>query len=444
MTGVVKLSKYTPENLLDGIADGAVPRAPDPSPQQPTRVVAAGRAKQATRDARANDALAPLIMPTTTGVPPMQMQPIHPTPGREMSTSGCDAPLTAAAAIQMVERWSDLSPTRRRDLVSALQAVTRMAGIPASNVVLTSKVLRQRVLKMSAGQCGVSLSRLYNIRTLLRFILRRAGVIDAANTPISAEWSALLDRLDSKQRCGLILFARFCTVRGLTPLMVSSATLEDFLAQPVERTLKPYPRGLAARVRKVWNRACAGVEGWPQHPLPGLSTPARSIKPLAAFPQSFQEDLAAFGARMTATVLDAADDGSEDDDEASVPLIGRKPVRASTAAMRMSHARWAASALVESGVPFAEVTSLSSLVTPLARARAILRRLYNEAGDKPSAKGMHVAEVVLMIAKYSVRLPEPDIARIRKWGEPLRLVHRGMTPKKRASGKRRTRRVNSG
>jgi integrase len=135
---------------------------------------------------------------------------------------------------------------------------------------------------------------------------------------------------------------------------------------------------------------------------------------------------------MTATVLDATDDGSEDDDEASVPLIGRKPVRASTAAVRMSHARWAASALVESGVPFAEVTSLSSLVTPLARARAILRRLYKEAGDKPSAKGMHVAEVVLMIAKYSVRLPEPDIARIRKWGEPLKLVYKGMTPKNEA------------
>ncbi|HEY1412226.1 MAG TPA: hypothetical protein VGF36_08795, partial [Rhodopila sp.] len=37
-----------------------------------------------------------------------------------------------------------------------------------------------------------------------------------------------------------------------------------------------------------------------------------------------------------------------------------------------------------------------------------------------------------MIAKYSVRLPAPDIARIRKWGEPLRLVYKGMTPKNEA------------
>jgi integrase len=215
--------------------------------------------------------------------------------------------------------------------------------------------------------------------------------------------------------------------------MVSSATLEDFLAQLVERTLQPHPRELAARVRKVWNRAGASVGGWPQQPLSALSTPARSIKPLAAFPQSFQNDLAAFGDRMTATVLDATCDGSEDyDDDASVPLIRQKPVRASTAALRMSHARWAASALVESGVPIAEVTSLCSLVTPLTRAKAILRRLYEEAGDKPSAKGMHVGEVVLMIAKYSVRLPEQDVARIRAWGKPLRLSYNGMTPKNEA------------
>jgi integrase len=349
-----------------------------------------------------------------------------------MSTSGSDAALTAAAAIQLVETWSDLSPTRRRDLVSALQAITRMAEMPASNVLLTPDFLRRRVLKMSAAQCGVSRSRLSNISALLRFILRRADVIDAANTPISADWSTLLDRLAPKQRCGLVLFARFCTVRRLTPPMVSSATLEDFLAQLVERTLKPYPRELAARVRKVWNGACASVDGWPQQPLPALTTPARSIKPLTAFPPSFQNDLAAFGARMTATVLDAAHDGSQDDDDASVPLIGRKPVRAITATLRMSHARWAASALVESGVPIAEVTSLCSLVTPLTRAKAILRCLYREAGGKPSARGMHVAEVLQMIAKYSVRLPAEEIAQIRAWGEPLKLVYNGMTAKNEA------------
>jgi integrase len=363
----------------------------------------------------------------------MQIKPLHAIPSRAMTTSGDRAPLTVAAALQMVETWSDLSPTRRYNLASDLRAVTRMAGTPASQVLLTPAFLRRGVMKTSAAQCGVSRSRLSNIWTSLRFILRRADVIDAENTPLSADWAALLDRLAPTQRLGLILFARFCTARGLTPAMVSGATLEGFLAQLVERTLKPYPREVVARVRKVWKRACATVEGWPQQLLPGLSPPARSsIKPLAAFPQSFQDDLAAFGARMTATILDAAYEGSEGDDDASIPLIGRKPVRAITAAARMSHVRWAASALVQSGVPFEEVTSLRSLVTPLTRAKAIFRQLYQEAGDKPSARGMHVGEVVLMLAKYSVRLPAEEIAQIRAWVGPLKLVYNGMTAKNEA------------
>ena len=71
----------------------------------------------------------------------MQIKPLHAIPSRAISTSGTDAPLTAADRPPMVETWSDLSPTRRCDLASALQAVTRMAGMPASNVLLTPRVL---------------------------------------------------------------------------------------------------------------------------------------------------------------------------------------------------------------------------------------------------------------------------------------------------------------
>jgi hypothetical protein len=220
----------------------------------------------------------------------MQLKPLQALPSHAMSTSGSDDPLTAAIAIQMVENWSDLLPSRRYNLASDLRAITRMAGMPASNVLLTPEFLRQRVLKTSAAQCGISQGRLSNIRTSLRFVLRRAGVIDSENTPLSADWAALLERLAPTQRCGLILFARFCTVRCLTPAMVSGATLEEFLVYLVERTLKPNPRDLAARVRKVWKRASASVEGWPQQLFPGLRKPARSsIKPLAAFPQAFQD-----------------------------------------------------------------------------------------------------------------------------------------------------------
>jgi hypothetical protein len=40
----------------------------------------------------------------------MQIKPLDALPSQAMSTPGPDGPLTAAAAIQMVENWSDLLP----------------------------------------------------------------------------------------------------------------------------------------------------------------------------------------------------------------------------------------------------------------------------------------------------------------------------------------------
>ncbi|GAV37058.1 hypothetical protein ROTAS13_04751 [Roseomonas sp. TAS13] len=77
-------------------------------------------------------------------------------------------------------------------------------------------------------------------------------------------------------------------------------------------------------------------------------------------------------------------------------------------ALRLAHARWAASALVASGaVAAAEIASLRDLVVPLERAQAAIRFLYERAGDgtargRPSAAGHHVAEVLRIVARHYV------------------------------------------
>lgn len=339
--------------------------------------------------------------------------------------------LTVATAIQQVDQWSDLTPTRRRDLVSALNTVARIAGLPASNTQLTPAALRPRILTVSAAQCGVTPGHIRNVRSLLADALRRLNVIDTEDTPIAAEWSLCLNRLSHEQRRGLIRFARFCTARALTPSAVSSEILQAFLEHITERTLVRDPRKLVGRIRIVWNQACACCENWPGRPLAPLKRQRPTIRPITAFVRSFQIDVAAFGGRLTATILDLLDDdlAEAESDDGATALICPKPMRASTAALRMNHVRWAANALVDSGVPIHAVATLRDLVTPLDQPKAILRHLYRRAGDKPSARGMHVAQALLMIAKYHVRLSKTDIARIRAWGKSLRLLYTGMTEK---------------
>src|SRR4051794_20822320 len=136
----------------------------------------------------------------------MHIQP--PEPPCTDSQSGPADPLTLGHAKRLIADWTDLPPTRRRDLVSALSAAER-AGV----VSLTPAVLREGMLTASAANFGVQVSRLRNVISCLRYTLGRAGVIDQADADLSESWSALLTLLDHRRRAGLIRLATFCSQR---------------------------------------------------------------------------------------------------------------------------------------------------------------------------------------------------------------------------------------
>jgi hypothetical protein len=119
----------------------------------------------------------------------------------------------------------------------------------------------------------------------------------------------------------------------------------------------------------------------------------------------------------------------EPDDNGEPSLLPPRPCRPTTVVTRKDHGRWAASALVATGVAVEEITSLASLITPTKRASDILRYLYEKGGKRPSAGGGHVADVLRMIAKYHVRSTPAAIAQISKWGTRVRLTYNGMTEK---------------
>jgi integrase len=336
-------------------------------------------------------------------------------------------PLSVEDALDLVAGWTDLPPTRRRDLASLLSTTARMAGLPPEAVLLTPASLREGVLDRSAAAYGISEGTMRNVLSGLRYVLRRHDVIDRADGPLTPAWEAQLARLDRHRRAGLIAFARFCSRCGIPPEAVSVETLCAFEEWLTTRTLTTRPRKAAGAVRGDWNRACTHVAGWVGQPLERPRDDGAYVLPLQAFPDSFQADLATLGQHpLDAPSFSDLDDPETDDGDAT-PLTRPAAPRATTIALRQSHARWAASALVASGVPVAEVTSLASLVTPLERAKAAIRYLYGRAGRRPSAAGQHVAEVLLIIAKHHVRLSRRQVADIRYWRTLVALNYRGMT-----------------
>ena len=369
----------------------------------------------------------------------MHLSARPPTPGTPLEqASGLSpgAPLTVAMALAEVARWDDLEPTRRRDLASALRGVCRLAGMdPRSQTAeaeLSPAFLRERVFDRTATHHGLTEGTMRTIRSGLRYVLRRLGAMDPADTPLSPAWQAAMASLPARRAYGLIAFARFCSSRGVAPAAVDGSTLEAFESWLTGHSLTCRPRETVSDVRGGWNRACAQVPDWPGRPLGRLARPNAYVLPLAAFPASFQDDLAAFGRRLSGNVLDLPEPGSVEEEQR---LLDMRPLRDTTVALRLAHARWAASALVASGtVPIAEVTSLRDLVVPLSRAQAAIGFLHRRAGAiagererRPSAAGHHVAEVLRIVAKHHAGLPVPQLMRIRKWQGLVSLQYHGMT-----------------
>jgi integrase len=343
-----------------------------------------------------------------------------------------------AQALALVETWSDLTVSRRRDLASALSTIARLAGLPPDAVVLAPAALRERVLTKSPRSFGITEKRMKNVRSALNVVLRRLNIVDPSDTPVSAAWAVLLDRMPTVmrngepafKRPGLAGLGRYCTMMAVEPDQLSDQMIEAYRVWLEERTITPRPTKKSGEARGAWNHAQRTVDGWPNIKLTPLRGRGGYILPPAHFSPSFRGDLELFCERLAGTSLDTDFTDEELGDGNWVPPVGpAKPCRRSTIDTRRGHCRWAASALVATGVPIHEITSLACLVTPIRRALEILNFVYNHNERKPSAGAGHIADVLRMIAKFYVKLPDNDIKLIKKWAVKVKVSYKGMTEK---------------
>jgi integrase len=365
----------------------------------------------------------------------MHIAPVASTASQALGRPEQAGTLTAAAAIPRIRARADLTLPCRRDLIHAARKAAMWSGLPLDALRLDPVFLRERkVLDLPLAPPTTKESAKRAIRSRFKRLMEELGLLDRDGTPIAAIWQACLMLMDAHERRGLAAFARFCSARRIAPEAVTLETLRDFLAHLIERSLHRAPRKRVGELRTSWNAACR-LEGWPGQVLPELTDADQFILPPGAFPQPFQEALDRLVSEMTAAMPDdpfpdIADDDDAGDDDA--PHLDRKPVRLVSAESRRDHARWAASALVATGVPIEQITALACLVTPLTRVRDILRFVHQRKGGKPSPLGNHIGGVLHIIARYQARLPRKALQTIRAWRKPVTHVYKRMTDKNRA------------
>ncbi|MBA2304025.1 MAG: site-specific integrase [Acidobacteria bacterium] len=367
------------------------------------------------------------------------------------------APPTAVDAFAMLEADANLTPTQRRDRLSALTAVVRICrpvddGNPlpadirrdAHLVPMTCAFLRERLYRRPPKAFGFRDKRTFeNVVSQLRQILCDLGQ-HAPRLPFARElspgWQALHARLTSDRQLGLTAFMAWCSVQAIAPEAVGPDTLDAFETWLVERTLERQPYKRARRTASTWNWASKNGLGWPSVRLTRPNMSDHYALPWEAYPASLQADAQSF--------IDLLAKANDDDpleaafDEAGPGRTGRSlryALRPRTLQTRRDCLKVAAAALVASGIPPESLTSLRDLVDPVARAQTIIafhrrrtwERLVARSGgdeeaqirlqDVASSNLFNIAETLRQVARYHCDLPAPQVARIAGWARAVTL-----------------------
>jgi hypothetical protein len=314
----------------------------------------------------------------------------------------------------------DLSDTRRRDLHSSINAVAALLHRNPAELPADIAALRERLAPIHPVQAGMSPKRLANIKADVAAALRAVRRIDGTSAPKvqrSPEWAQTIEALQRPwQKHILARFADYCSSTGVTPTDVTDDTLAQFRGSLVDGSLAKSPDKTLKRIAQSWNGVVKRM-GLPFNLLTVPRAPRYLAIPLSEFPASFQADVEAYVVRLTKIDIFA-----EDGPKKALRPTSVRNVRASI--------RQFASALVARGRKIEDITSLGSLLE-LEAFKEGLRFFLARNGDKPTTWLWGMAGALLSIARYHVKLPEPEIATLATIRGRLKLDTDRVTEKNR-------------
>jgi hypothetical protein len=172
--------------------------------------------------------------------------------------------VTAAAQAVMLQdvlaRLSaneSLSTTRRRDLRSAVTTYAKLIDQKPDAVALDLAAIRQTLDSMVPAAAKVSAKRWANLRSDLAAAFEASGLqpmLKTAGVELGEAWSKLLEPITEQHaRTGVSRFARWASLRQVTPQAVDDVVLERFISELEGSTLIRNIGEQHRTVAKTWN-----------------------------------------------------------------------------------------------------------------------------------------------------------------------------------------------
>jgi integrase len=339
---------------------------------------------------------------------------------------GPDAPETAATladVLAAIGSREGLSETRLRDLRSAVRRVAALLDEAPERIPLVIPAISAKLAKLNSAAAGVSAKTFHNLRSDFLAAVKASGLYSAhrpARAPLGPVWQALLKELSTPRvHLGLSRFARYASERGIEPPKVDDSTIEAFIATVRAETLHRKPNDLHRKVAQIWNQAVeSSTLALQPVQVPSFKRPPQRAD-WSTLCDCFQADVERYLTWCAGTEMFAAN-------------ARQRAMAPQTIRLRRDHIHAAVTALIEVGVPAADIASLADLVVPENFKRILLRRYEMTAGAE-NVFNRDVARSLLEIAYQWVKVEQATASELRRLAGKLPAPAPGLTRKNKGA-----------
>lgn len=330
--------------------------------------------------------------------------------------------LMFADLLLKLEIETGLTPTRVRDMASALRRVSKALGRPPADVPCDPRWLQPRLKKVSAAAIGLSPKAWQNVVSDARGAMAHFGIVNrrygrrADMTPEwSALWAAVLASNDPSLPAPLSGFVHFLSRLGVAPGDVSEGHALDYKQGLEDNEISRSPDRAYRAAVNGWNLAGKRLVDWPQHKLPLPSRQKYVRLPNGVLPGSFTADLETY--LFGLGHVDLLDEGTRS-----------RALRPSSIKLyRELLLRFAAEA-VNGGVDPAEISGLAALVTP-ATVKSGLKSMLAKHDGK-TCRSIAQTGVLLTSVANAFNVSDADLHQVKVMAKKVSLPRQtGMTAK---------------
>jgi site-specific recombinase XerD len=328
------------------------------------------------------------------------------------------SPTSLADIIIKLEALPNLPDTRRRDLISAINRISKFLNRVPADLPTDAPALRGILATIHPAQAGISAKSLTNVKANLSKALSvtRAfprGLPEVART---ASWATFFEHAGAKhQEWSLARFAAYCCSRRLEPEEVCDTIMSAFQAYLDQRHLGKDPAEICKAMTQTWN----GIVERNNLSLAKLTpapNPQYRCRPLTDYPLTLQVEIAKYLKRRTIT-------------DPFSKHRSLKPLRPTSVRNTEAHIRQFLDALVYSGFDPAEFSSLADVVTPKMMKAGLAAHMHRRGATDVSGSTQNIAATLTVIARHHLKLGKKKLEKVVDIKVKASVPLTGMCPK---------------